>query len=39
MAELRPVMHGPEGPSPAGRTWAVAIAVPFSVAPGASVER
>jgi non-lysosomal glucosylceramidase len=39
LAELRPVMRGPEGPSPAGRTWAAAIAVPFSVPPGASVER
>jgi uncharacterized protein (DUF608 family) len=39
LAELRPVLRGPEGPSPAGRTWAAAIAVPFSVAPGASVER
>jgi non-lysosomal glucosylceramidase len=39
LAELRPVLRGPEGPSPAGRTWAAAVAVPFSVPPGASVER
>ena len=39
LAALRPVMRGPNGPSPAGRTWAAALAVPFGLRPGASVER
>jgi uncharacterized protein (DUF608 family) len=38
LAELRPVMRGPQGPSPAGRTWAGALAVPFGLRPGASAE-
>lgn len=36
MAGLRPIMRGPSGPSPAGRTWATALAVPFGLRPGAS---
>jgi non-lysosomal glucosylceramidase len=38
LAELRPVMFGADGPSPAGRTWAAALAVPFGLSPGASVD-
>ncbi len=38
LAELSPVTRGARGPSPAGRTWAAALAVPFGIAPGASVE-
>ena len=38
LAELRPVPRNPQGPSPAGHTWAGALAVPFGVDPGASVE-
>jgi uncharacterized protein (DUF608 family) len=38
LAELRPVVRGPAGPSPAGRTWAAALAVPFAVQPGESVS-
>jgi uncharacterized protein (DUF608 family) len=38
LAELRPVLRDPQGPSPAGRTWAGALAVPFALRPGASTE-
>lgn len=38
LAELRPVVRGPAGPSPAGRTWAAGLAVPFGLRPGASAE-
>jgi non-lysosomal glucosylceramidase len=38
LAALRPVVRGSQGPSPAGRTWGGALAVPFGVDPGASVE-
>ena len=37
LAALRPVTGSPAGPSPAGRTWAAALAVPFGLRPGASV--
>jgi non-lysosomal glucosylceramidase len=30
--------HGPAGPSPAGSTWAAALAVPFGLAPGESAD-
>ena len=35
---LRPVIRGASGPSPAGSTWAGALAVPFGLRPGASVD-
>ncbi|HUN31332.1 MAG TPA: GH116 family glycosyl-hydrolase [Trebonia sp.] len=38
LAALRPALRGPDGPSPSGRTWAGALAVPFGVGPGQSVE-
>jgi non-lysosomal glucosylceramidase len=36
--ELRVPMRSPAGPSPAGRTWSAALAVPFGLRPGASAE-
>jgi non-lysosomal glucosylceramidase len=36
--ELRVPMPGPDGPSPAGRTWSAALAVPFGLRPGESAE-
>jgi non-lysosomal glucosylceramidase len=38
VSRLRPAMQAPAGPSPAGRTWSAALAVPFGLSPGESAE-